>query len=153
MAVTISITTFFNAWRKSYVEREFRTFQTLEKLRSLTDGDKLSEVQLLFEDLMPLDRELAKVVLSKPELSSGDEVFTATINESSARFLHFHDGALVNYKFTSKDMQDSLSSLQAPVPQWYIRYGHWLIVSVLLAVVGLLRVFVLTTARQIRKGN
>ena len=150
MAAAISLTSFFNAWRNRYVEREFRTFRSLEKLRSLTDGDKLSDVQLLFDDLMPLDKELAKVVLSKPKLASGDEVFTVTVNESYARFLHFRDGVLVNYKFTAKEMQDSMSSLQAPIPDWYIRYGHWLVISVFLTVVCSARVlWILVRSRRI----
>ena len=153
VAATISVASFFNAWRQDYVEREFRTFRTLEKLRSLVDGDELSKVQLIFDDLMPLDSALAKVVLSKPELSRSDKVFTVTINESSARFLQFRDDVLVNFTFTAKDMENSLKSLQAPVPQWYVQYGQWLIVFVLLAVAGFLRVVVLRVRAKERHNQ
>lgn len=77
-----------------------------------------------------------------------DEVFTVTISDSSARFLHFHDGELVNFEFTSKVTQDELKSQRAGVPQWYIRFGDWLIVAGLLSVVFLLRVFLQRRTRS-----
>ena len=139
VAATISLTTFFHNWRERHVETEFRTFWTLEKLKSLADGDKLSDVQTAFGELIPLDGALAEFVLSRPELTSSDEVYMVPVSDSYARNLHFEDGVLVNYNFTEKDMRDAMNSIQPAVPQWYVQQGDWLIVSIVLAVVVLLR--------------
>ena len=139
MAATISLTSFFYNWRERHVETEFRTFWTLQKLKSLADGDKLSDVQNAFGKLILLDGAMAKFVLSQRELTSSDEVFIVPVNDSYARNLHFQDGVLVNYNFTEKDMRDAMNSLQPAVPQWYIEHGDWLIVAMVLAVVVLLR--------------
>ena len=152
VAATISVVSFFNHWRQSYVEREFRTFRKLEKLAELEDGDELTDVQRMFDDLLPVENEIATIVTSNRELSTSDEVFAVAISDSSARFLHFRDGVLVNFTFTTKDMENSLKSLQAPVPQWYIQHGQWLIVGVLIAVVGFLRLVVFRRAKSPRQG-
>lgn len=137
IAVAISLVTLFTRWRRGYVEQEYRVYQTLENLRSLSKGDSVDDVRLLFSSLILVDRDLAKVILSSPELSSADEVFAVAISDAEARFLHFRDGQLVDFTFTASDVQKSLKSLQAASPPWYILNGEWVIAVALLLVFGL----------------
>ena len=140
VAGVIALTSSFHSWRDGYTKTRFREFRTLDNLRSLQNGDQLSKAQLLFDNMKPLHPDLVKVILSDRDPTESDEVFTVTVNDSYARFLQFNNGVLVNYNFTAKDMQDSLSSLQAPIPQWYIQYGDWLVGLAFTLVIGLLLV-------------
>ena len=136
VAAAFPIHTVYNGWLRNYLTEKHPEFRVLQQLIGLKNGDKQPSVIEKFDGIRRIDNELAKLFYSQSDLSSEDEVYMLAVNGANGRTIRFRDGALYDHQFTTKELRDSMNSLKLPIPEWYIRFGDWLLYAVFLVVFG-----------------
>lgn len=147
IAAWFPITSGYKAWQTRFVAEQYPEYEILAKFRDVSTGTPLPKLQELFPELQPVDDALGPVILSGKELKPSDKVYLLTVNSSFARFLHIRNGKLFDHQFNNFELENTLKSMNLAKPEWYVRFGAWLLFLAFLLCAGL-AIFLWKTLRK-----
>ena len=134
VAIAFPISSFCESWRERYIDDEFPEIRTLENLRKLTNGEKLSFVKTQFSNLRFVEHQEFSSVPNQ-KIAPHDKCCFVPIDLSSAQWMHFRDNKLINDSRPTMNVSTEAASLNLPRPPWCISFGQWIIYAVILGIV------------------